>query len=64
MLILLPFFLIVLIIVAINNIYYSDAKPIDIKNSKQIEKRVNKRDNAQNYIDKYITTPPTKQTNF
>ncbi len=54
MLMLLPFFLIILIIVAINNIYYSDVKPTDIKNTKQIEKRLDKRDNAQNYIDKYI----------
>ncbi len=54
MLILVPFLIIILIIVAINNIYYSDAKPKDIKQNKQIEKRFNQQNETQNYLNKYI----------
>jgi len=54
MLILIPFLIIILIIVAINNIYYSDEKPKNIKENKQIEKRLNQHDETQNYLDKYI----------
>ena len=54
MLILIPFLVIILIIVAINDIYYSDVKPKNIKENKQIEKRLNQQDETQNYLDKYI----------
>jgi len=54
MLILIPFLVIILIIVAINDIYYSDVKPKNIKENKQIEKRLNQKDETQNYLNKYI----------
>ncbi len=54
MLILLPFLVIILIIVAINNIYYSDTKPKEVKNPLHVEKTLDKKDVTQNYIDKYI----------
>jgi len=54
MLILIPFLVIILIIVAINNIYYSDVKPKNIKEKRQIEKRLNQQDETQNYLNKYI----------
>lgn len=54
MLMLLPFLIIIIVIVAINNIYYSDVKPKNLKDNKQIEKRLNKKDITQNYLDKYI----------
>jgi len=54
MLILIPFLIIILVIVAINHIYYSDVKPKNIKENKQIEKRLNQHEESQNYLDKYI----------
>ncbi len=54
MLILIPFLVVILIIVAINNIYYSDVKPKNLKMDKQIEKRLKQPNETQNYIDKYI----------
>ncbi len=54
MLILLPFLVIILIIVAINNIYYSDTKPKEVKNPLHVEKTLDKKDVTQSYIDKYI----------
>lgn len=54
MLILLPFLVIILIIVAINNIYYSDVKPKDTQTKKHIERPVDKSIQTNNYIKKYI----------
>jgi len=54
MLILIPVLVIIFIIVAINSIYYSDVKPKNIKENKQIEKRLNQQDETQNYLNKYI----------
>jgi len=58
MLMILPFVVVILIIVAINHIYYSDVKPKNLKNSQQIEKRLDKQDVTQNYLDKYIKKQP------
>ncbi len=54
---LLPFLIIILIIVAINNIYYSDVKPKNLKDPLHVEKRLDKQDVTQNYLDKYIKQP-------
>ncbi len=54
---LLPFLVIILIIVAINNIYYSDVKPKNPKDSLHVEKKLDKQDVTQNYLDKYIKQP-------
>ncbi|WP_331773936.1 hypothetical protein [Sulfurospirillum sp. 1612] len=54
MLLLLPFLIIILTIVAINSIYYSDTKPKDLRAPKQIEKSVNTSIKTNHYIDKYI----------
>jgi hypothetical protein len=54
----LPFLVVILVIVAINHIYYSDVKPKNLKDSKQIEKRLDKRDTAQNYLNRYIKKSP------
>ncbi len=54
MLMILPFVVVILIIVAINHIYYSDVKPKNIKDPQQIEKKLGKQDVTQNYLDKYI----------
>jgi len=58
MLMILPFLVVILVIVAINHIYYSDVKPKNLKDSKQIEKRLDKRDTAQNYLNRYIKKSP------
>ncbi len=57
MLMLLPFLVIILIIVAINNIYYSDVKPKNPKDPLHVEKKLDKQDVTQNYLDKYIKQP-------
>lgn len=54
MLILLPFLVIILIIVAINNIYYTDVKPKDTPIKKQIERPASKSIQTNNYLKKYI----------
>ena len=54
---LLPFLVIILIIVAINNIYYSDVKPKNPKDPLHVEKKLDKQDVTQNYLDKYIKQP-------
>ncbi len=54
MLILLPFILILVILAAIDHIYYSDAKPISMKKTQHIEKKVNSQDTTKKYLDKYI----------
>ncbi len=54
MLFLLPFIIIILIIVAINNIYYSDVKPKQLKNNTQVEKSIKDSNKTNIYIDKYI----------
>jgi len=50
MLILLPFVVIILIIFAIDTLYFDDVKPKD----KPIEKTIEKTDNRKNYINKYL----------
>ena len=57
MLILVPFLIIILIVVAINNIYYSDVKPKNLKDPLHVEKNLDKQDVTQNYLDKYIKQP-------
>jgi len=50
MLILLPIVLIILTVFVIDALYYDDVKPKDEPNKKIIEKK----DNRKNYINKYI----------
>ncbi|WP_156928232.1 hypothetical protein [Sulfurospirillum arcachonense] len=52
MLILIPFIIIVFIIFAIDQIYFTDVKPVD--NKKVIVKDLNKTQMKKNYIDKYL----------
>ena len=54
MLMILPFVVVILVIVAINHIYYSDVKPKNLKNSRQIEKKADRQDATQKYLDRYI----------
>ncbi len=54
MLILLPFILIILIIAAINHVYYSDTKPIYTQKSQYIEKNESNHDATKKYLDRYI----------
>ena len=58
MLVLLPFLVVILVIVAINHIYYSDVKPRNLKEPLHVEKKLDKQDITQNYLDKYIKTQP------
>ncbi len=50
MFILVPFVIIILIVFAIDTIYFDDVKPKDEVNQKVIEKQ----DNRKNYINKYL----------
>jgi len=50
MLILLPFVVIILIVFAIDTIYFDDVKPKDDVNQKVIEKK----DNRKDYVNKYL----------
>jgi len=54
MLILLPFVLIIMIIAVINHVYYADTKPVQVKQSTHIEKKIKLKGEASKYIDKYI----------
>ncbi|NOX14478.1 MAG: hypothetical protein GXP61_00280 [Epsilonproteobacteria bacterium] len=54
MLILLPLVLIIVVIAAINHIYYSDINPAHVDKSKHIEKNIKNQDAAKKYLDKYI----------
>ena len=54
MLLLLPFLIIILMIVAINSIYYSDTKPKEIREPTHIEKSVNTSIKINHYINKYL----------
>ena len=54
MLILLPFVLIIVIIAVINHVYYADTKPMQVKNSKHVEKKTKNTNEASKYIEKYI----------
>jgi len=54
MLILIPFIVIILIIVAVDQIYYSDTKPKVTKEEKVITKDIKRAEEQKNYIDKYI----------
>ncbi len=58
MLMILPFVVVILIIVAINHIYYSDVKPKNPKEPLHVEKKLTKQDEAQNYLDRYIKKQP------
>ncbi|MBV5278133.1 MAG: hypothetical protein J0647_03690 [Campylobacteraceae bacterium] len=53
MLILLPFIIIILIVVAIDYIYYSDVKPSN-NPTKEISKKVDDQNTSKQYLDKYI----------
>ncbi len=50
MIILVPILLIILIIFAIDMLYFDDVKPVDEPTKKSIEKT----DNRKNYINKYL----------
>lgn len=54
MLILLPFVIIIVIIAVINHVYYADTKPMQVKDSTHVEKKVKSVNEASKYIDKYI----------
>jgi len=54
MLILLPFVIIIVIIAVINHVYYADTKPMQVKDSTHVEKKVKSVNEANKYIDKYI----------
>ncbi len=54
MLMILPFVIVILIIVAINHIYYSDVKPKNLKNPLHVEKKADRQDATQEYLDRYI----------
>ncbi|MFK5880942.1 MAG: hypothetical protein QM482_01905 [Sulfurospirillum sp.] len=58
MLMILPFLVVILIIVAINHIYYSDVKSKNLKTPSHVEKKLDKRDTTQSYLDKYIKKQP------
>ena len=50
MLILVPFFIIIMIIFTIDVIYFDDVKPVD----EPVKKSIEKTDNRKNYINKYL----------
>jgi hypothetical protein len=50
LLILIPFIVIILIIFAVDSIYFDDVKPKNNVNEKEIEKS----DNRKNYVNKYL----------
>jgi len=50
LLILVPFIVIILIIFAVDSLYFDDVKPKEKVNEKKIEKS----DNRKNYINKYL----------
>ena len=54
MLILIPFIIIIAIIVAVDQIYYSDTKPKVLKEEKVIVKELDKAKKQKSYVDKYI----------
>jgi len=53
MLILLPFVVIILIIMAIDHFYYSDAKP-NVVPPKEVQQNVRESNATNQYLDKYI----------
>jgi len=53
MLILLPFVVIILIIVAIDHFYYSDVKP-NVVPPKEVQQNVRESNSSNQYLDKYI----------
>ena len=50
MIILVPIFIIIMIIFAIDMIYFDDVKPTN----EPIEKTIEKTDNRKNYVNKYL----------
>jgi hypothetical protein len=54
MLILLPFVIIIAIIAVINHVYYADTKPIQVKKTTHVEKKIKDTGEANRYINKYI----------
>ena len=53
MLILVPFIVLILIIVAIDQLYYSDAKPSNVP-PKEAQQKVRDTNSTNSYLDKYI----------
>ena len=53
MLILVPFIVIILIIVAIDQLYYSDAKPSHVP-PKEAQQKVRDTNSTNSYLDRYI----------
>ena len=54
MLIVLPFVVIVLVIMAIDHFYYSDAKPHCVAPAKEVQHNVRESNASNQYLDKYI----------
>ena len=53
MLIIVPFIVIILIVMAIDHLYYSDAKP-NVVPPKEVQQSVRETNTTNTYIDKYI----------
>ena len=53
MLILVPFIVIVVIIIAIDQLYYSDTKPLPVP-PKEAQHKVRDTNSTNSYLDKYI----------
>jgi len=54
MIFLVPIVVIVLMIVAIDHLYFSDVKPKDAPSSKEVHRSLNDVNSTQNYLDRYI----------
>lgn len=54
MIFLVPILVIILIIVAIDHIYFSDVKPKNAPPSKEVHRSLNDVNSTKNYLDRYI----------